>query len=489
MSSVSEDFLDTISSPPPAYTPSLSSHGLSEVAARQDHSRKTPSNTGDEATKTEKLRSYLARNANQMSQQGPENAIRSSMRADRTSQTRANLRVMDEERRKLRIELYQNSLLPFEQGTDAETDSNPILQRESTDVREVDTLCKMYGFSIGDKQELQDLLSHILTTKSKHGLTIGAWLFYQAYFLRNAMLAVYHNCRKLQETGLVGPWFSMLVLETSSNDRIRVINLNRVYMEDIREVVYQLSLMVIALQDFNSRPPGDFSPIPNLVRLSEKVHLLYQNIFERLGLGDFLSHHLDWRDLVAELESIPSSQSLRESAYFGDIFPYWWCATRALDAGVVVYGSGHVFDFEKATKINLDPFKLPAPPRMLEHSRCLRYMRRGLSCLAGFLQEHDVWVLAMEEAGSDLYLATDIETFADVWGPVWRVADRFQPDLIAKYNVKGGSIVPWPSVPDIHPRLRSNERLCHWKSNDEYIHHRDADSANIGMPSVLALCF
>lgn len=92
----------------------------------------------------------------------------------------------------------------------------------------------------------------------------------------------------------------------------------------------------------------------------------------------------------------------------------------------------------------------------------------------------------MEEASNDLYLATDIETFADVWGPVWKVADQFRPELIAKYNVRGGSIVPWPYDSDIHPKLRSNERLCHWKPNDEYIHHRDADSANIGMSSILS---
>ena len=489
MSSVSEDFIDTISGPPPAYTPSLSSHESNEVAARQDHSRKTPSNTSDEARKTDKFRSYLASNANPRSQQGPENALRSSMRADRTSRTRANLRVMDEERRKLRIELYQNSLLSFEQGTDAETASNPIPQRESTNVREVDTLCKLYGFSIGDKQELQDLLSHTLTAAmSKDTLTSDAWLFYQAYLLRNATLAVYHNCRRLQETGLVGPWFSILVLETPSNDRISVINLNRVNIEDIREVVNQLSLMVTAVQNFISQRPGGFSWLIELLRTSEKVHLLYQAIFERLGLEDFLSHPLDWPDTIRELESILDSQSSKGSAYFVNTFAQWWCATRALDAGVVAYGSGHVFDSEETTRINLGAFKLRVTPQESEHSRSLQYMRRRMKCLAGFFQEHDVWVLAMEEASNDLYLATDIETFADVWGPVWKVADQFRPDLIAKYNVRGGSIVPWPSDPDIHPKLRSNERLCHWKSNDEYIHHRDADSANVGMPTVLALC-
>lgn len=92
----------------------------------------------------------------------------------------------------------------------------------------------------------------------------------------------------------------------------------------------------------------------------------------------------------------------------------------------------------------------------------------------------------MEETSSDLYLATDIETFADVWGPIWKVADQSQPDLIAKYNVRGGSIIPRPSDPDVHPKLRRNERLCHWKSNDEYIYPYDEGSTNVGMLSILA---
>ena len=475
-----------MSGPPPAYTPSLSSHESSEVAARQDHSRKALSNTSDEETKADKFRSYLASNANQRSQQEPENALRSSMRADRTSRTRAYHRFMDKKRKKLRVELYQNSLLSREQGTDAETASNPILQRESTDVGEVDTLCEFYGFSIGDKQELQDLLSHTLTAMSKGTLTADRWAFYQAYLLRNAMLAVYRNCRRLQDEGLAGPWFSMLVLETPSNDRIRVINLNRVNIEDIREVLNQLSLVVTALQDLASQHPR-LSSARILILRSKKVHLLYQNIFERLGVEDFLSRPPYWLYLARQLQEI-HDQPLRESANFEAIFTQWWCGTRALDAGIVAYGSGHVFNFEGTTRINLGTFKPLVTPEVSEHLKSLQYIRRGLKCLAGFFQEQDVWVLAMEEASNDLYLATDIETFADVWGPVWKVADHFRPDLIAKYNVRGGSIVPWPPDPDFHPKLRSNERLCHWKSNAEYIHHRDADPANIGMSSILASC-
>ncbi len=490
-----EDFLDAMSSPPPAHTQSAISVESSKTADRQTHSRKTPSNTSDQATKSDNFRSYFARNQNRRSQQGPENELGSNVRAVSFHRARANLRVVDEERRNFRAQLHQNSLLSFEQGTDSEKASNLILQRGSTDVREVDALCKQYQFSVGNQQELQDLLSHTLTAMSNGTLTSSAWLFYQSYLLRNGVLAVYHNCRGLQTAKLAGPWFSMLVLESPSNNRTRVINLNRVNIEDIRDVVERLSYFVTHLQDIISKHPVGLSSVSNLTLLSNDVHLLYQSIFERLGLKDFLSHHLDWSDLATELESILTSRSSGESVYFVDILAQWWCATRALDVGVVAYESGHVSSFEQTSSIKLG-FELPRPgafklrdtPQEPERSRSLQYIRRGLNCLTGFFQEHDVWVLAMEEASNDLYLAADIETFADVWGPVWEVADESRPELVAKYNVRGGSIVPWPSDPDIHPKLRPNERLCHWKSNAKYIHHYGEGSANNGMSSILASC-
>lgn len=94
----------------------------------------------------------------------------------------------------------------------------------------------------------------------------------------------------------------------------------------------------------------------------------------------------------------------------------------------------------------------------------------------------------MERASNGLYPAADIETFADAWGPIYKFPYRYQPDLIAKYNVNGGSVILLPFDPAIRPPLRPNERLCHWKSNDEYIHHYDDDTISVGTSSILALC-
>ena len=487
--------LDTISNPPPPYTQSTISHEPSDFAGRQTPSRRAPSITSDETTKTGQFRSYLARNENQRSQRGPENTLESNVRAARSNRIRTNLRVMHEERGKLREDLYQSSLLSFEQDEDSEKPSNPILQRGSSEVREVYTLCTQYQFPTVEQPKLQYLIDHILTNMAEDTLISSDWLFYQTYLLRNANLAIYHNCRRLQTAELAGAWFSMLVLKPPPNDRTGVINLNRVYIEEIREVVEQLSSFIIDLQDLKSIPRYHVRrySVSTLTTQCKKVHELYQGIFYQLGLEDFLSFDVDQYNLDTELVSIWNKRSLGGSAYFGDIFAQWWCATRVLDAGLVAYENGHVSNSQQTSRINLSSnipqlgtFKLQDTPHRPGHPESLQFVSRRLKCLASFFQRHPVWILAIGEASNDLYLATDIETFADAWGPVWKVADQSQPGSIAKYNVRGGSIIPWPCDPDVHPKLRPNERLCHWKSNDEYIHPHDEGSTNVGMSSILA---
>ena len=367
--------------------------------------------------------------------------------------------------------------------------SNPILQRRSANVRDVDTLCKQYQIPIGDQEGLQDLLSHTLTSMDKKTLTFSAWLFYQSYLLRNATLMVYHNCRKLQIAELAGAWFSILVQDPGSNGRTRVVNLIRIKIDDVREVVDRLGSFVTVLQDHISERSVPHS-VSTLTRLSDEVNLLYRKIFERLGLEDLLSDHQHGHNLGTELETRLSSRSLGGSPYFVDMLAQWWRATRALDVGVVAYERSHVsnskqtFSIDLTSKLlQLGAFKLQETPQGPRHPKSLRYVSRGLNCLAGFFDRHPVWILAMGEVTNGLYLAADIETFADAWGPVWKAVDQSRPELIAKYNVNGGSIVPWPSIPDIHPKLRSNERLCHWKSDDECFFQRDDIRANVGMLS------
>ena len=481
-----KDFLDTASNPPRAYTQSATSREPSGVASRRTHLRRNQSNTSGEANDIDKFKSNIARiETLRKSQQGREDAITGDVRRVRSRPPRVDRWAQEVERNKFRADLYRTSLLAFEKDPDSKMANNPILRRRSADMKDVDTLCERYQFPIGDRKELQVPLSHM----GQNFATSSSWLFYQSYLLRNAILMVYHNCRKLQIAELAGAWFSILVQEKSSNGRARVVNLIRVEIDDVREVVDRLSSFVNVLQDLISERNVNHT-ISTVTRLTDEVNLLYRKIFERLGLEDLLTHHRHRYDLVPGIETQMGNRVLEGSTYFVEMLSQWWCATRALDFGVVAYERAHISDSTKTFSIDLTSKipriragKLQETPQGPRHSKSLRYVSRRLNRLDGFFEGLPVWILAMGEVSNDLYLAADIETIADAWGPVWKVVEQSQPDLIVKYNVGGGFIVPWPHNPDIHPKLRSNERLCHWRSNDEYFFPRDDIRANVGMSS------
>ena len=484
-----KDFLDTASNPPRAYTQSATSREPSGVASRRTHLRRNQSNTSGEANDIDKFKSNIARiETLRKSQQGREDAITGDVRRVRSRPPRVDRWAQEVERNKFRADLYRTSLLAFEKDPDSKMANNPILRRRSADMKDVDTLCERYQFPIGDRKELQVLLSHM----GQNFATSSSWLFYQSYLLRNAILMVYHNCRKLQTAELAGAWFSILVQEPSSYSRTRVVNLIRVNIDDVREVVDRLSSFVNVLQDLVSERNVPIT-VSTLIRLTGEVNLLYRKIFERLGLEDLLPDHRHRYDLAPGIETRMGNRLLEGSIYFVEMLSQWWCATRALDVGVVVYERAHISDSTQTFSIDLTSKlpriragKLQDTPQGPKHPKSLRYVSRRLNCLDGFFEGLPVWILAMGEVNNDLYLGADIETIADACGPVWKVVEQSQPDLIVKYNVGGGSIVPWPCNPDIHPKLRPNERLCHWKSNDECIHPHVEGSTNVGMSSILA---
>lgn len=181
----------------------------------------------------------------------------------------------------------------------------------------------------------------------------------------------------------------MLVLEPPPNNRTGVINLNRVYIEDIREVVEQLSSFIMDLQDVNplSRYHVGNPSVSALTNRCKKVHELYRGILYHLGMEDFLTLDTDLFYLNHAFKSIWD----RRLGYFGDLLAQWWCATRALDAGVVAYESGHVSNVDQTSRINLGTFKMAVDDHhVFQRSRSLQYIPRGLKCLAGFFHEHDV---------------------------------------------------------------------------------------------------
>jgi hypothetical protein len=65
-----------------------------------------------------------------------------------------------------------------------------------------------------------------------------------------------------------------------------------------------------------------------------------------------------------------------------------------------------------------------------------------------------------------LYISTTIDSFSDIWGPLWKLKDQENPDKYSAYVVGSGSIVQWQHDPRTCPELKE-ERFCHWIGNEE----------------------
>ena len=58
-------------------------------------------------------------------------------------------------------------------------------------------------------------------------------------------------------------------------------------------------------------------------------------------------------------------------------------------------------------------------------------------------------------------------TFADIWGPLWKVRSQSEPTKIMQYNVGGGSITRWPVENGVMTPLRATEVYSHWEPTVE----------------------
>jgi hypothetical protein len=116
------------------------------------------------------------------------------------------------------------------------------------------------------------------------------------------------------------------------------------------------------------------------------------------------------------------------------------------------------------------------------------FRQRLFLCLDEFLCHHSAWVcenwnpdkaLRQIENEPMLFLSTDAETFADIWGPMWSSHTPSNPDQVIHYNVGNGKILEWKPPDDSKTLygqdvtkldqnlcdIRDSERLCHWISN------------------------
>jgi len=98
---------------------------------------------------------------------------------------------------------------------------------------------------------------------------------------------------------------------------------------------------------------------------------------------------------------------------------------------------------------------------------------RPLSCLREFLDDNKVWVFGFEndqlpsqpvDKPPRLSILTHIDTFADVWGPVWSfsVGNKFPSDRFQQYNLSRGRIYPLYEIGNGPVYGIKDAVVCHW---------------------------
>ncbi|KAG4438858.1 hypothetical protein IFR05_005647 [Cadophora sp. M221] len=143
-----------------------------------------------------------------------------------------------------------------------------------------------------------------------------------------------------------------------------------------------------------------------------------------------------------------------------------------LDLAVASYAGAHCSDFPDQISTYIDGLSLLAPFEDCsddEKKRSIGFLRCQLECLDIFHHGKSVWVLCSPvfESCLPFALLTTIDSFSDIWGPLWKLTDRDIPGKYWSYVVGGGSIVKWEHNSSSCPELMNGEVFCHWISNEE----------------------
>lgn len=137
-----------------------------------------------------------------------------------------------------------------------------------------------------------------------------------------------------------------------------------------------------------------------------------------------------------------------------------------LDLALVAYVGSHGSRFDSYIESGSACIEIGASRKDLNSFAC---MLRPLACLSEFLSDASVWVFQVRNGKQSitghgkspkLSVLTRIDTFADVWGPVWQVSPSNKAsDRVWQYNVSRGFIRP------VHVQQTAstgNVVVCHW---------------------------
>ncbi len=130
----------------------------------------------------------------------------------------------------------------------------------------------------------------------------------------------------------------------------------------------------------------------------------------------------------------------------------WRTVVHTLELALLSYSGAHIEHFNvRYLGSQWDVFHIPVP-FLMESSlsamkpETIRMRRRSLQCLDKFLRGKMVWVFSSSQDSHDsnerLHLVTNVNTSADIWGPLWKECPVGRPERTIKYRVGQGYIIP-----------------------------------------------
>lgn len=461
--------------------------------------RKFSFNTSDSEGPADGFKSNLARKQNRTrasTTSTPE--YESRMRDPEIRPRQLRRRALHEERVAVRAEIYQTSLHAL---------SSRLLQHASdgilgeqlhkeliTLVGDKDTPISRQSNRIGQNLDFEAQRPRFQVDKDlpdgvgTNADLAGHWLYSRFWLCRNLGIVVYRNCCRLQTANLADDFLSVLVpVDPWSPSGPCVVSLRRIQIAEIEALLNTIATCIHDIFDRGSHIPSgrQEQDIQLLVDCFHDVHTKSGNLFAIMDPTESFNS-ISAYDLKRELDDL-YARGYSQTTHLVSIFSRCRLTFQALDLVLLAYEGAHVSNLEELTDSSLNKQTILLGGQFpafadISRSPTTCYRRLPMKCLAPLLGYRDVWVFThtMLDYPPALYLKTDIETFADVWGPVWKVTDQHEPeDKIARYNVGEGSIIPWPFDPLVHPVLAVNERLCHWRSNFDFI-NTDASSVDTG---------
>lgn len=254
---------------------------------------------------------------------------------------------------------------------------------------------------------------------------------------RNIILWVMQSVEAMEKASYCGDFISILVIDKAGHNVARLLPIQCHKIRQLATAFEDCLSQVIGLHRFTTFLDTEMT-------FAKELSKVCQELLSGLGLNVPVAHRTE----------------------------LWRCAVHVLDVAVLSYAGAHTQFFSTT---GFKCFTLPGPFLEKQH---FMFRRRSFLCLDGFLGGKQAWVLEWYHPDVSqinlppLYLSADATTFADIWGPMWKVCalrnGQVDNDHILQYNIGNGVILPW-SLPSSDSQssisCRKNEVLCHWVSD------------------------